>query len=65
MMEVSAFINSSTSRNIEIGIIRNENELFFNVEPQVIKSKDALGNKANKKIIGIKLHLITKYKDKD
>ncbi len=55
MMEVSAFINSSTSRNIEIGIIRNENELFFNVEPQVIKSKDALGNKANKKIIGIKI----------
>ena len=52
-MEVSAFINSSSTNTIDIGILRNDNELNFNVKPKVIKSEDALGNKANKKIIGI------------
>ena len=55
IMEVSAFINSSSSNIIDIGILRNDNELNFSVEPKVIKSEDALGNKANKKIIGIKI----------
>jgi len=54
-MEVSAFINSSSTNTIDIGILRNDNELNFNVKPKVIKSEDALGNKANKKIIGIKI----------
>ena len=55
IMEVSAFINSSSSNIIDIGILRNDRELTFSVEPKVIKSEDALGNKANKKIIGIKI----------
>ncbi len=55
IMEVSAFINSSSSDKIDIGILRNNNELIFSVKPKVIKSEDALGNKTNKKIIGIKI----------
>ena len=55
IMEVSAFINSSSSNVINIGILRNDNELKFSVVPKIIKSEDAFGNKANKKIIGIKI----------
>ena len=55
IMEVSAFINSSSSEIIDIGILRNESEITFSVKPEVIKGEDTLGNKANKKIIGIKI----------
>ena len=54
-MEVSAFINSSSSEIIDIGILRNDSEITFSVKPEVIKGEDSLGNKANKKIIGIKI----------
>ena len=30
-------------------------KLHFSVKPEVIKGEDSLGNKANKKIIGIKI----------
>ena len=59
IMEVSAFINSSSSETVEIGILRNDSELTFSVKPDVIKGEDSLGNKANKKIIGIKIAKIT------
>ena len=55
IMEVSAFINSSTLNIIDIGILRNDRELTFSVQPKVIQGEDSLGNKANKKIIGIKI----------
>ena len=55
IMEVSAFINSSSSETINIGILRNDREITFSVKPEVIKGEDSLGNKANKKIIGIKI----------
>ncbi len=55
IMEVSAFINSSSSKTINIKILRNDNELDFNVNPKFIKGEDSLGNKINKKIIGIKV----------
>ena len=55
IMEVSAFINSSTTETIDIGIVRNNNEMNFLVKPKTILGEDALGNKANKKIIGIKV----------
>ena len=55
IMEVSAFINTSSSKMIKISILRNEQKLDFIVEPKMIKSEDAFGNQANKKIIGIKI----------
>ena len=55
MMEVSAFINASSSETINLGIIRNESELSINVKPKFTEGSDSLGNKINKKIIGIKI----------
>ena len=55
IMEVSAFINSSSSKTINIKILRNDNELNFKVNPKFTKGEDSLGNKINKKIIGIKI----------
>ena len=55
IMEVSAFINTSSSNTINISILRNSKELNFIVEPKIVKGEDSLGNQANKKIIGIKI----------
>jgi regulator of sigma E protease len=54
-MEVSAFINASSSEAINLGILRNESELSINVKPKFVEGSDSLGNKINKKIIGIKI----------
>ena len=54
-MEVSTFINTSTTNDINIEIQRNDNRMIFNVTPKIIKSEDSLGNTINKKIIGIKI----------
>ena len=37
IMEVSAFINSSSSKTINIKILRNDNEIDFNVNPKFTK----------------------------
>ncbi len=55
IMEVSTFINASSSETIDIQILRNGNELTFKIKPKFIKGEDSLGNQINKKIIGIKI----------
>ena len=55
IMEVSTLINTSTSENIEFLIIRNNQEISFFIKPDLVESKDYLGNDVKKKIIGIKL----------
>ena len=55
ILEVSTFINTSTSNKINITVLRDEKKLSFNTEPKIIDSKDAFGNSLKKKIIGIKL----------
>ena len=55
ILEVSTYINTSTKENIDIKVLRNDNEIIFQVKPKIIKSEDSLGNKVNKKIIGIKI----------
>ena len=55
ILEVSTFINTSTKENISIQILRNDKEVEFQVKPNIIESEDSLGNKINKKIIGIKI----------
>ena len=55
ILEVSNYINASTSDNIEIKVLRNNEEIEMSVIPKLIKSEDSLGNKVNKKIIGIKI----------
>ena len=54
-MDVSTYINTSTKENIDIKVLRNRDEIVLKVKPEVIKSEDSLGNKVNKKIIGIKI----------
>ena len=55
ILEVSTFINTSTSENVEIKVLRNNSEINFIVTPEKVKSEDSFGNAINKKIIGIKI----------
>ena len=55
ILEVSKFINTSTSDSIDVKILRNRDEIILTVKPKLTKGKDSLGNKVNKKIIGIKI----------
>tara|TARA_Y100000590_G_scaffold358272_1_gene413540 strand:- start:144 stop:1250 length:1107 start_codon:yes stop_codon:yes gene_type:complete len=55
ILEVSTFINTSTSETIEFKILRNDVNLVLLVKPNLVETKDALGNLVKKKMIGIKL----------
>ena len=55
ILEVSTFINTSTTDDIKVKILRNDLKIDYFVSPITIKSKDSLGNQMNKKIIGIKI----------
>ena len=55
ILDVSTYINTSTTNEIKINVLRNNEELTFNVIPQIIKTEDSLGNVINKKVIGIKI----------
>ena len=55
ILDVSTYINASSKVLIDVNILRNNNELLFQIKPKKIEGKDSLGNKANKKIIGIKI----------
>ena len=55
ILDVSTYINASSEDVIDIMISRNSTELLLQVKPKKIEGKDSLGNKANKKIIGIKI----------
>ena len=55
ILDVSTYINASSKELIDVNISRNNNELLFQIKPKKIEGKDSLGNKANKKIIGIKI----------
>jgi regulator of sigma E protease len=55
ILEVSNYINASTSDSIDLKVLRNSNEIIFPVTPKIMKGEDSLGNKINKKIIGIKI----------
>ena len=55
ILEVSAFINTSTKEKINLKVLRNNEEINFKIKPNITKSQDSLGNNINKKIIGIKI----------
>jgi len=55
ILEVSTFINISTSEEIEFKILRNDEEFSIFVKPNLIEGKDSLGNPIKKRMIGIKL----------
>jgi len=56
-MDVSTFINISTSEIIEFKVLRNNQNLSILIKPNITKGKDALGNSVKKRIIGIKFSL--------
>jgi regulator of sigma E protease len=55
IMEVSTFINISSSENIKFVLLRNNQQISLSIKPNTIQGKDSLGNSVKKKIIGIKL----------
>ena len=55
ILEVSTYINTSTSSKINLIVLRDNSELTFQLEPKITSGNDSLGNQINKKIIGIKL----------
>ncbi len=55
ILEVSTFINTSTSETIEFLVLRNGQEISLFVKPNLIDGKDSLGNSIKKRIIGIRL----------
>ena len=55
ILDVSTYINMSTSEEVTIVLIRNDNEITFSIKPDTILDKDSLGNKVKKKVLGIKI----------
>ena len=55
IMDVSKFITLSITDVIDFKVKRSYDELLLKVKPKIILSEDNLGNKINKRIVGIKL----------
>ena len=55
ILEVSTFINISTSETIEFVVLRNDQEISLLVKPNLVDGKDSLGNSVKKRMIGIRL----------
>ena len=55
IMDVSKFIMMSTDNLIDFKIKRSYDELILKIKPDTILGEDNLGNKINKRIVGIKL----------
>jgi regulator of sigma E protease len=55
ILEVSTIIATSTSERIELAVLRNGQEIALYAKPNLVQSKDSLGNQVEKRMIGIKL----------
>ena len=55
ILEVSTFINISTTETIEFVVLRNDQTISLLVKPYLVDCKDTLGNSVKKRMIGIKL----------
>ena len=55
IMEVSKFIMMSTNEFINFTITRSGKNLNFRVKPNMVEGEDNLGNKIEKRMVGIKL----------
>jgi regulator of sigma E protease len=55
IMDVSKFIMMSTDEIIDFKVKRSYDEFIFKIKPDTILGEDNLGNKINKRIVGIKL----------
>jgi len=55
IMEVSKYIMMSTDEFINFTVNRYDQDLTFRVKPNIVEGEDNLGNKINKRMVGIKL----------
>ena len=55
IMDVSKYITMSTSDIIDFKVKRSYDELVLKIKPNTVLSEDNLGNKMNKRMVGIKL----------
>ncbi|MDA7830465.1 RIP metalloprotease RseP [Candidatus Pelagibacter sp.] len=55
IMEVSKYIMMSTDEFINFTVNRYDQDLTFKVKPNIVDGEDNLGNKINKRMVGIKL----------
>jgi len=55
ILQVSTFISTSTSEMIEFLIVRNDQKISLLVAPNIVDTKDSLGNSVRKRMIGIRL----------
>tara|TARA_B100000902_G_scaffold264139_1_gene250282 strand:- start:334 stop:1446 length:1113 start_codon:yes stop_codon:yes gene_type:complete len=55
IMEVSKYIMMSTNELIDFKVKRSIEELVLQIKPNIVPSEDNLGNKINKRMVGIKL----------
>ena len=55
IMDVSKYITLSTSDFIDFKVKRSNDELLLKIKPDMVLSEDNLGNKLNKRMVGIKL----------
>jgi len=55
IMDVSKYITMSTADIIDFKVKRSYDELILKIEPNIVPSEDNLGNKINKRMVGIKL----------
>ena len=55
IMDVSKFITLSTDDFINFKVKRSYDEILLKVKPKMVLGEDTLGNKINKRIVGIKL----------
>ncbi len=55
ILDVSKLILMSTSEIVDFKIFRYDQEILLKVKPKIVAGLDNLGNKINKRIVGIKL----------
>ena len=54
-MDVSKYITMSTADIIDFKVKRSYEEILLKIKPDIVLSEDNLGNKINKRMVGIKL----------
>jgi regulator of sigma E protease len=62
IMDVSKYIMMSTDDVIDFKVKRSYDEIILNIKPDLVEGEDNLGNKINKRMVGIKLGA---YNDQD
>ena len=55
ILDVSKFIAMSTSEYVDFKVSRYDQQILFKVKPNLVPSEDNLGNKINKRMVGVKL----------